>query len=1628
MSQLDLFNQDTASYSVDDFNTDPATASPITSMGTNRNVAAHAALLTPKLEDAPKVYNQSFDELNGQGQSQTADALLANAQGETLSGLRTATADLLSDPTKPDEWKKAALDAISNPQSTIFDPRAMAATRAASQPVQGESDESGQLRGLVAGAITDVLKYQREKQKYFNEMQIRQAENPESTEWVNTAESFIPGTLGFKQARMFSSLNDDTKGTIASFFLPGSSKASMAEKFNRLPLDQRQAVMENTLNALAADGQTIFAPAASDQGNLQAFRDIVDEGTYTVTDETVDNLFGVLDMMGIAGWIRGATRGVKAAAGIGEAEGGNRAATQGFPRRPSPQSDWRTGNKGQAGVYDQEGNPSAAVREGNLTPEQSAWQRRFTITSAQPTAPMETIKDVNPTMARNLHQAVEADQSGDLAGALYGTNRTDAIAHDISPQVATPDGRVQSKVSHPERDSDFSFMPDAEVLDFVDNSGASYLSPAEKRVLRANTVNDFQNATGLVPRKEMLSVEDLPDGLSLKGVYGPTDSGWSNISDAVQQAKFAMRKYGISEDNITILHRAADEYIPVDKSVQKNLMESGVEAPGDYLLQINHTHKFNIGDMADEGWEAFDVKNNILDEWAKGTGRGAQGSAASNLLDPQSMLHPNLTKGATVSVGRGTQLEVRMGKLIENYARSVKILKKEEQQRLFEQIRNNNVKGRDFNYADMVADGFSENAIKAAEQWKRAQDTMYELTNRDLVKTYRARGYGVMADEKSGTRLFVKEQSLNQIPDNVTVYDPVKGITRPMTKEEVSAHYATGGNLAKLHDFITVDGKVVEHVLNTNKATGTYVRALKDTDHVLSYRKGYYAVRYDNPHFIEKKVLDEKGNPVLGADGRPMWKVVATADTVPNAIRGRKRLAATHGGNWETDYRHRSDLKGDSYDQARIGHLQAGGMSSQRVRGQRLEEALGDNNISDQVNIENPINSLIHSASSVSNRVAMRDWIESAKARFMAQYADQLPKVRGQVKFPASREDIGAPGVSGVRAARDARTTWEYIRSMENGYHNSIDALYKGAVNKMADIVGAKGFGRSESALRALGGAGGPTAQLKQVAFHLLLALNPLRQFLVQSHQMLMLAASFPAYTVSRAVPDLAIMMSMHLAEGRKVKIPEAWFKAWGRDSAWAERTFDALKKSGIADGIKAHELVRASLDSLADGSATAAARRGSSALKTAMLPLTTVAKVSRKIGFDFGEYLSSASSFLAHYDDAVKKGVKMDAAGIEDTFAKSRNYVYNMDRAGAMPYNHNSVSLFTQFMQVPHKAITQLFWNRQLTSKQKFAMTTYMVAMFGPASVGGIVPGFTNAIDSLFQNLFPEDPGMRQALRSGLEGIMLNNLFTELYGDEVKLDYSSLAPLDSYGMLEFIEGLFQTDLMKMAASTPGGSLLFGSNPRVMNLASDLGRMLGMGGAQEENPVTLSNIFMDIAGMSSGFSNAYKASMALEYSKKYGALGGVTDGKVNSFEAVAAAFGIPTLAEEGNRKAMNDMYQSGAQQDADVKRSFANHSRLLTQQGMTADQYDYVIKMMQVEMAMYPDNARAQQVWKQELDKQTSKGDFRIVDQLLKASGFMKKDEFYRVLDNANSLTQEQKDNIKSLADYNFSNRKDQGK
>lgn len=1578
MAQLeDFITQNPAS--LDDFNGASAEP-PVTSAGSNSNLAAHAAMLSPNPEAIVGNYQQAKEEMDFNGASDTAASLIQNAKGESLQGYRKATAEFLADPSVTEEWKRNALNFITDENNGLTSSRAMVATHAASKPVPEESQESADLRGVYAATIQKALSYQRSKQQFYNEMQALDNNNT-TAKYIGIAEDFIPLTMGAKQRKLSSDLFGDEESTLAplwsSVFL-GTSKAVMADRFNKLPLDARIRFFDKISDVIQKDGSSILLPEEFDNANMDAVRTITDAGHYSVTQETIDNVIGVADIVGVGSILRGLSKARKVMSAADSEANIGRAADH---------------------LYD------------GFSEEQRSWARRFVFTDVQPTSASQTVRDANPEMARGLHQAATADTTGDTARAVYGTSREDAIIHDITPQPASPTGAVESKVNQPERAGDFDFMPDSDVLDFVDNTGAHWLAPSEKRGLRATATNDFTNATGMVNRKEMTTIEATDDGVKFGAVYGPTDSGWSSVKDAVETASFNLKAYGVTEDNISILIRKDDQYVPISMDVAKALPEG---AAGDFLLRIDHDYKFNTANIERDGWEAFDVKNNIFDRWLTGNTHG-QGTLQSHLLDPQSMLHPGFTKGATISGLRGAGLERDLMSLAKPYVDTMKKLSGKRREKVFSKIRENNFKGQDPNYPNMVAEGFTPAEIRAVEQWKKAQDTLYELTNRDMLKTYQGRGYGLMEHQSSGTRLIVRELKQQTLPDSLRVFDPISNQVVVMDRAAMQAHYATDGNISRTASPITVGTDVVEHVLNANKAGSTYVRAFKNTDRIMNYRKGYYAVRYQNPHFVERKVVDANGRPILNSAGQEQWRAVATASNIPDATRAVERLTRTSGG----EYRFRSDLKGEEFNVAESQRMVAGGMSAQRVRGARLEEALGNNALSEAQHIASPMESLVHSVASVSARVSLRDWLETSKQRFINQYADVLPTVRGQIAFPTSRGDIGLPHNSKSKMAGDARTTWEYIRQMENGYINSIDDVWKAGMNMLADMTGTYGFGKGEDFFRAIG-TGGPTAVGKKVAFNLLLATNPLRQLLIQSHQMIMLGAVFPRYTFTRLMDDMSLMMVYHLG-GNPTK---ALLKMAGRTEAEAKAMFSALKSSNISAGISKHELVRSSLMNVADGSTAAASKIPG--VSTITRPLSAALSASRKVGFDLGEYLSSAASFLAHYDDAVSKGIKMGKEGIDDVTSKSRNFVYNMDQAGAVPYNHNSVALITQFMQIAHKALLQMTFNRGLTPFQKGVITAYTMMMFGPTSVIGLSRDAGNLFESYLNEILPEDPGFRNNIINGLENVLVNRMLTGLYGQDVKVDTSSLAPLDAYGITEFFHTAMDEGMAKLVTNSPAGSLIFGNNPRLTNVAVTAGRLMGLGpNPVEEDPVKWSNLAMDVANLSSGFSNAYKAAFALEYGRKLGALGGISNPNVNSFEAVAKAFGLDTMDEYNTRKIMDATYKTQEAMEADVKKVFSQFARQIQQQDIGADQMEYYIRLNQMAMSTFKGNPAAMDVWKREMRKQTSSKNDRVMDTLLKQCGWAKSEDVKRLINRAPGLTEEQRANLMAVCDYNFENRPD---
>src|SRR5690606_4657239 len=108
---------------------------------------------------------------------------------------------------------------------------------------------------------------------------------------------------------------------------------------------------------------------------------------------------------------------------------------------------------------------------------------------------------------------------------------------------------------------------------------------------------------------------------------------------------------------------------------------------------------------------------------------------------------------------------------------------------------------------------------------------------------------------------------------------------------------------------------------------------------------------------------------------------------------------------------------------------------------------------------------------SVSGRTSFRPMLEAARERFMRQYADVLPRdpQTKQVRYPQSRSEIARRGDVTSKELADARTTYEYLHYLENGYINAIDDGIKASFHMIADMAGTKGLRSVERGAEAAG-------------------------------------------------------------------------------------------------------------------------------------------------------------------------------------------------------------------------------------------------------------------------------------------------------------------------------------------------------------------------------------------------------------------------------------------------------------------------------------------------------------------------------------------------------------------------------
>jgi len=735
--------------------------------------------------------------------------------------------------------------------------------------------------------------------------------------------------------------------------------------------------------------------------------------------------------------------------------------------------------------------------------------------------------------------------------------------------------------------------------------------------------------------------------------------------------------------------------------------------------------------------------------------------------------------------------------------------------------------------------------------------------------------------------------------------------------------YEGGGTIAKLRNPEMIDGRKVEYIIVENKLDRPYIRDLKESDMLLNYKQGYYTVRYKDPHIIEEVELD--------ADGMPtgVTRAVATAPDVNTADTFVKNKNASLNPDKNVEYRARtnrdnaSDQFGDYWDIQR-----SNGRINQRVRGQRLEgtQVTKNSTIEDAMgSLQDPVEALTASIRGLSQKVSMTEHLNTLRTRIITQYGKYLPKdSAGKPTLPDETNPInwGAMGRESSKEAADLRSYLEYYNYLSFGYRNSIDDGFKAIINSMAEITG-KASPKAEKAIRAVGEeVESPSGFARGRAFEAYLALNPLRQAIVQSHQATLLTANFFKYVTKQKLAKDVAAIHLVMLMGDKIGEAKNLKKLTGMSADEAKKLHKDYMETGLEAGISRNNLIEEGLDGF----------HGTGRFKTAKAVKKAVVDTSRKAGFDAGERINIMSSWLAHRNRALEKAKAEGRTSLtlrekDQVLGEARNYTFNMNSAGDMPYNKNSLSLIFQFMQVPHKAMLQMT-NRALSREERLKLAAYnMVVM--PLPVGFVV-------GLIGEENLPQDPDARDALINGLEGYALNKLAEVTLGAEGKLDFTSLSATDPTALYDLIEGMLTGNIAEILSGSPSLSLVAGNNPRVGAIVNELNKFFS-----EPTGENLQVAVETFASYSSGYRNAsqtYKELFAQNYMKRYSSSNVVIDPELSAYEAASKAFGFDSVDSMMSRTVNTAVYEASKAASDDVKRFYKEMQQELARRDIRPDQ------------------------------------------------------------------------------------------
>ncbi len=1510
-------------------------------------LATFDALLNEPTED---YYKQSKAQLEDPEQREEYFQRLASNQEGAMQAAQDEAIEMVADEGLSDAVRKHALEGLQSPEllgATQIEQIDLLAEETAVAPSgPNETEESAETRFNMLDSIRSINAEKQELAAAINSLTMSEELGVGET-IGDVLELMVP----FAEAIHIEHLIRDVKpeDRESNFFL-GQRKKELFDVVNNMTAEERGRLTQHIVDQVENNSRIIVGP--NDLAAVETLNRMLLNNDYSEVERWFDNATTVLDALFVGGLVR---VGKKA---FGAAKAGKVSRVKNI-------------------------NPETLMSLEDTTDNLRAARTRATRTEVSPVSPSQIVKDTNPEQAKVIHEVVKADKTDEAAEAFYGASKEEALSNDLLPEAGS--GAIRNKV-----EMDDTILVKYQEPDNIRNKrnqdGGVYLTDTEVLSVRQKLQKDFDtNIKGVELRKSSLQISDDPlGGFRVQARFGPIGSGYKTADRALDIAELALRNYGINRSDLTVYARKGEDWVPTTQedlkaaqALRQGFSDAKKRIPDElkeieYEVGLDYRYSFKPEDIDNyELLQTGNVVSKVLDRFgSQWFAQAGQGSVVQNLLDNASVIHPQIANAANMAVDRAFSLRKMYVDEFESFTKQYNKMKPEVRAKMTDYINEANSEGLPLSVTDLYNRGFSSKEVELLKEWRRANDIMWHGVNEDMVQTLRMRGFKQIVHRDSGTELFGRPLSRQGADSNAPVYlvedDTITGVG-PGVLDKL---YETGGEIVQLSNPVKIKGEWVDRVMVRNLPGSSFSKTIPDGATVLPYRDGYYPVMYDANWFVEMEVR---------VGGEVKKKVVGAAQTLDEAKHLVQRMEEVEGPEVKflaPRLARELEQAGGMFDEGSWNLSQSIGLTAQRVRGERLVDAGADLTHASSGHLKDPLRAVSEQINSLSKRTSMRKVLNSFKKRWLANYAEQLdlpinPKT-GQRDFPSSVAAIKANSNIKGEIVADARTSFNYIYSLENGYINAMDEGFKAVLNMAAQFAAEKGMGKLEKALFA-GSKVDPVTQAKVTAFRLYISANPLRQAVIQRvSEMTKLGAIAPKYVAGgELAQDLVNLNMVRLGVSKEARYVRLW---------------DEVKESGFLEAVDANTLIRNDMLQLADAS------KGSKALAILEAPL----KFAQRIGFDSAEQDVLLSSWLTHRHLARQAGKNIKSQRVkEEILGQARAYTVAMNRAGEMPYSQNTLGIAAQFFSFQHKALLQPFTNRSLSKMDRAKLMAFSAAIFGiDATVIGLIA------QSFMDDTTPSE--LKDGIEDGLLHVTLNETLSALSGEDQAIDWGDLAPAEAYGVGNVFMGMLSSDLGEVIASSPGGSLLFGQNPRLTQ-AFKTGLQYFYPPADYNDPelqTTHEDVLRASLSLFSGFSNAFKARYAFEQRKKLSASGNVSDENVTALEAIFTSLGFQTEDEVSYRQYREELFK-GREYNAgnDIEQWYRELKSFLARRDMTVREQQVGALILSEAWTVFgQDRPGAIKIISKMLERDAQDGDFKIINGLIRAMNYTTAEDMQKLI------------------------------